>query len=264
MSELTYVNIETLPSDIKDEITHLAKRQAKARGVFMQIVSFAGGQVEDGLSLLPDGVRGRVEGAAQTALSRSYSAASATRGKGRFTRRLDGDRAHQVLASVSGALGGVGGLPTALAELPFATTVIFRAIQGVASAHGEDPDDPMIRAECLRVFGFGGPGKEDDGVDTSFIGSRLTLTGPAVQKLISTIAPKFAAVLGQKLAAKSVPLLGAIAGSAMNFSFTRYYTEIAQVHFGLRALTLEHDENAVLDHFHAEVLALKAPVVRRA
>jgi len=88
----------------------------------------------------------------------------------------------------------LGGLPTALAELPVATTVIFRAVHHVAVEYGEDPDAEATCMECLAVFGAGGPGTDDDGVDTAFIGARLSLSGAAVNGLISRVAPRFAAV----------------------------------------------------------------------
>ena len=95
----------------------------------------------------------------------------------------------------------------------------------------------------------------DDGVDTSFVGARLSITGAAVHGVISRVAPKFAAVLSQKLASQAVPLLGAAAGAGTNYAFIRYYTEVAQVHFGLRWLARAHGEAAVLEAFHAALEA---------
>ena len=165
-----------------------------------------------------------------------------------------------MLATLSGALGGVGGLPTALAELPVATTVIFRAVQGVAESHGEDPLSAETRLEILRVFGAGG--EPDKGVDTSFLGARLGLSGAAVHTLISRVAPRFAAVLSQKLATQTVPILGAAAGAGTNLAFIGYYVEIAHVHFGLRALAREHGEGPVLDRFHAALARGRVPANR--
>jgi hypothetical protein len=48
-------------------------------------------------------------------------------------------------------------------------------------------------------------------------------------------------VLGQKLAAQSVPVLGALAGGGANYIYTRYYQQIAHVHFGLRRLAMDAD-----------------------
>lgn len=261
---LREVNPDTPPAPLDPEararIRALAARQRAANGIVMRAITAAGGQVEDGLKYLPKGVRTQIEQAARQALARAYEAAAASRrGMG---ARVASDRAHRLIGTLSGALGGLGGLPTALAELPVATTVIFRAVQGVAAAYGEDPGAPETRMECLRVFGAGAPGEADDGIDTSFVGARLSLTGPALHKLIAKVAPRFATILGQKLAAQAVPILGAAAGAGTNYAFVDYYVEIAHVHFGLRRLIREHGEEQVLNLFHQALVEGQVPVNR--
>ena len=230
----------------KADVTALALRQKRANGLLMKAVNFAGGQVEDGLKLLPKALRGQIEGAVRSALLRSYELAARSRRGG----VLRSDRAHRVIGTISGALGGLGGLPTALAELPVATTLIFRAVQGVAAQYGEDPLSAETRLECLRVFGAGGPGAADDGIDTSFMGARLSLTGPALGKIIAKVAPRFGAVLSQKLLTQAVPIIGAAAGAGTNYAFVDYYIEMAHVHFGLRRVARDHGDAAVADVFH--------------
>ncbi|MEN8917702.1 MAG: EcsC family protein [Octadecabacter sp.] len=258
------VNPDDPPARLSDEaraqIAALAARQDNATGVLMQVVSFLGGQVEDGMKLLPERTRKRLDAAATRGLRASYHAAG--RSQGGVGRYVATDRAHKALATVSGALGGLGGLPTALVELPLATTVIFRAVQGIAAEHGEDPMTVETRAQCLQVFGKGGPGDEDDGVDTTFIGARIGLSGAAVNNLINKVAPQFAAVLGQKLAAQTVPILGAAAGAGTNYTFVTYYTEIAHVHFGLRKLARIYGTDHVADAFTQEAVKLKSPLLR--
>lgn len=247
-------DVVPLDDAARADIAALVERQRRARSLLMQVVTFAGGQVEDALKLLPAKYRDRIDIAARTALERSYEVASQTGG------RANGDRANKAFATLSGALGGLGGLPTALAELPLATTVIFRAVQHVAARNGEDPLSVETRMECLRVFGSGGPGGSDDGIDTTFIGARLSLSGPAVHKLIATVAPRFAAVLSQKLASQAVPVLGAAAGAGTNYAFTDYYVEMAHVHFGLRRLARGFGEAQVLDEFHRVLAERSYPV----
>jgi hypothetical protein len=249
---LTDTKVTVFAPSVEAQIDALAHRQRKAGGMFMKAINFAGGQIEDGMKHLPTGVRTQIDEAAKSALKFSYDMAGRSRVVG-----VSGARAHKVLASISGALGGLGGLPTALAELPVATTVIFRAIQGVAAEHGEDPTDPEVRMECLRVFGSGAPGDADDGVDTAFLGARMALTGSGVNTLIARIAPRFATVLSQKLASQTVPILGAAAGAGVNYEFTRYYIELAHVHFGLRQLAKAHGETQVTDRFHKTLAAAK-------
>lgn len=250
-----------LTDQARDEIAALAARQRRAGGVLMKAITFVGGQVESGLRMVPKGFRDQIEAAARTALEISYTAASRSRG-GAMGRAVAGDRMHKMLATLSGAIGGFGGLTTALAELPVATTVIFRAVQGVAAEYGEDPLSVETRLECLRVFGSGAEGPEDDGIDTSFLGARIGLTGPALHKLLSRVAPRFATVLSQKLAAQAVPVLGAAAGAGTNYAFVDYYTEIAHVHFGLRKLSREFGEAQVIDEFHRLLGAAQVPVNR--
>ena len=258
MKEINPVNPPApLTEAARAEVAALAVRQNKANGVLMTAINFVGGQVEDGLKLLPQTIRDQVDDVARTALRHSYDIASKSRsGMG---QRIGSDRMHKLMATLSGALGGLGGLPTAIAELPIATTVIFRAVHHVAVAYGEDPDAVETRMECLAVFGAGGPGGADDGIDTAFIGARLSISGAAVNGLISKVAPKFAVVLSQKLASQAVPVLGAAAGAGTNYAFVDYYVSMAHVHFGLRRLARTHGDHAVTDAFHAALAAGKLP-----
>jgi hypothetical protein len=248
---------KALDDDATAAIAALVFRQRRANGVLMKAINFVGGQVEDGLKMLPIAARAQIDVAARRALEASYDAASRSR-----TTYAGSDTMHKALGAISGALGGLGGLPTALAELPIATTVIFRAVQGVAAQCGEDPQSDETRMECLAVFGSGGPGSEDDGVDTSFFGARLGLTGAAVHGLIGKVAPRFATVLTQKLASQAVPILGAAAGAGTNYAFTDYYVQMAHVHFGLRKLARDHGEKPVLDEFHRLLIVRDVPVKR--
>lgn len=260
-NEMKLVNpdppIRPLDDAARARIAALAQRQHRAGSVLLKVIMAAGGRFEDVLGALPEKTRKPLLEAVQDALTRSYHVAEKSR-----TSVLSSDRAHRALATLSGALGGAGGLATAVVELPVATTLIFRAVQSVAETHGEDPRTPETRMECLRVFGSGGPGAGDDGIDTSFVGARLTLTGPALNSLIAAVAPRFAAVLGQKLAAQAVPVLGAAAGAGTNYAFVDYYVEMAHVHFGLRAACRSHDAAEVRAAFHMDLAALSHPVRR--
>ena len=240
------------------DVAALAARQRRANGLLMKVVNFAGGQVEDGLKLLPKAMRGQVEAAVKSALLRAYDVAS----RSRKLSIVRSDRAHRIIGTLSGALGGIGGLPTALAELPVATMLIFRAVQGVAVQYGEDPLSEATRIECLRVFGAGGPGGADDGIDSGFIGARLSITGPAIGKIIAKVAPRFGAVLSQKLLTQAVPIIGAAAGAGTNYAFVDYYIEMAHVHFGLRKVAKEHGAAAVADVFHRALAEARLPKAR--
>ena len=240
------------PVDPGPQIAALARRHRRANSPFMTLVNKIGGQIEDQVAKLPTAVRDRVEGLTEQALRQALGAATYGRHAPDMCRR-----AAPALAALTGALGGAGGLATSLAELPVTVTVILHSILRAAEAEGFDTSLPEVRAEALRVLSSGGPLAEDDGVNTSFLGARLTVTGPALHKLLAKVVPGFAAVLGQKLAAQSVPLLGAVSGAALNAAFLTYYREAAHIRFGLLRLSLIHGVVPVRERFAAELEAQK-------
>ncbi|PIE12601.1 MAG: protein EcsC [Rhodobacterales bacterium] len=225
--------------DVEDALDRLAQRYRSAGGVGMQVLSLVGGQAEGVLDRLPGPVRARLGEQTEAALRIALKAAQRSRG---VVQDQPG-WLNTALTTAMGAAGGMGGLPTALAELPVTTTVLLRVIQGIAAEYGFDPAEEGVAFDCLQVFAAAGPLDEDDGSDLAFVSVRLAVTGQAVQKLIKTVAPRLAVVLGQKLAAQTVPVLGAAAGAAMNYAYTSYYQEMAHVHFGLRRLAIDGDQD---------------------
>lgn len=241
-----------LSPDPGPEIKALAKRSLAANGPLMRLVNRLGGGIEDQMAHLPTGLRSRIESVTEAALLRAVSVAH----QGRRAPDL-GPRAAPALAALTGAMGGAGGLATALVELPVTVTVILHSILRAAEAEGFDTDLPEVRAEALRVLSSGGPLADDDGVNTSFLGARLTLTGAAVQKILAKVVPKFAAAISQKLAAQTVPVLGAVAGAALNTAFVTYYRELAHIRFALLRLSVLHGAEPVRRAFEAETAALR-------
>ncbi|EKE45784.1 hypothetical protein OCGS_0010 [Oceaniovalibus guishaninsula JLT2003] len=221
-----------LSPETRAALEKIVVRFRAADGIGMQVLSLIGGQAEDLIAKLPAPVRERLDAATRRALETAFDAAAMSRG--RIADRPDWLNA--AFATAMGAAGGSGGLPSALAELPVTTTVLLRAIQGIAADYRFDPADPVVRAQCLQVFAASGPLERDDGTDMAFLSARVTLTGTTMQAIIGRIAPRLAGVMGQKLATQMVPVLGAVAGAATNYAFTSYYQEMARVYFGLRAL----------------------------
>lgn len=229
----------TLPAviDVEAELDRIAHRYKNAGGVGINVLNLIGGSAESLIDQLPDGVRQNLETATIAALNQAMRAAHSS-------RQMVPDQKswlNQVVSTAMGAAGGAGGLPTALAELPVTTTLLLRVIQGVAVEHGFDAEAENVQFDCVQVFAAAGPLSGDDGADLGFLSARLTLSGKAMQAVIAKIAPKLAVVLGQKLAAQAVPVLGAVAGAATNYAYTSYYEDIAHVHFGLRKLAIDAD-----------------------
>lgn len=222
---------------LDEALDALVRRHRAAGGLGIQLLNLVGGQAEGLLDRLPTSVKAGLDQATETALRGALGAAGRSRGVLRDQKSW----INTALATAMGAAGGIGGLGTALAELPVTVTMLLRAIQGIAAEYGFDPDDPAVQAECLTVLSAAGPLEADDGADMGFLSARITLTGSTVSALISRVAPRLGVALGQKLAAQTVPVLGAAAGAATNFIYTGYYQEMAHIRFGLLWLAREHD-----------------------
>jgi hypothetical protein len=225
------------PIDVEAEIEKLARRYKSAGGLGINVLNLIGGSADNLIERLPEGIRRNLESATIAALNQAMKAAHSS-------RSVVPDQAswlNQAVSTAMGAAGGAGGLPTALAELPVTTTLLLRVIQGVAVEHGFDPEAESVQFDCVQVFAAAGPLSGDDGADLGFLSARLALSGKAMQAVIAKIAPKLAVVLGQKLAAQAVPVLGAVAGAATNYAYTSYYEDVAHVHFGLRKLAIDAD-----------------------
>jgi hypothetical protein len=239
-TRLPVVTRRPTPSDAETEarLADLARRYRGASGPGLQVLNLVGGQAENLLERLPDTIKDRLEGATAAALTSAYGAAAWSRGR-------VPDQApwlNTAVATALGAAGGFGGLPGAMAEIPVTVTVLFRAIQAQAADHGFDPAEDAIRREATLVFAAAGPLSRDDGSNTAFLAARATITGATLQALIARVAPRLSLALGQKLAAQTVPVLGAVAGAATNYAYTSYYQEIAAVRFGLLRLADDRGE----------------------
>ncbi len=223
--------------DPEAELDRLATHYKNAGGVGVKILNRLGGSAESLLDRLPEPVRDGLTGATEQALWVSMQAAQ-------NSRLAVPDQLPWINTAVTtamGAAGGLGGLSSALLELPATTTMMLRSIQGAAAREGFDPAAENVKFDCIRVLSAAGPLSEDDGADLGFFSMRLALTGPTMQRVIAAVAPKLSVVLGKKLAAQSVPVLGALAGGGTNYIYTSYYQQIARVHFGLRRLAIDAD-----------------------
>ncbi len=225
------------PIDVDAELDALARRYKRAGGLGISVLNVVGGSADSLMKTLPKGIRENLEAATITALNQAMKAAHSSRAVVPDQKSW----LNQTVSAAMGAAGGVGGLPTAMAELPVTTTLLLRVIQQAAAENGFDPSSESVQFDCVHVFAAAGPLSGDDGADLGFLAARMTLTGKAMQSLIAKVAPKLAVVLGQKLAAQAVPVLGAVAGAATNYAYTSYYEEVAHVHFGLRKLAIDAD-----------------------
>ncbi|SDF02355.1 EcsC protein family protein [Celeribacter baekdonensis] len=227
-----------LQAPTPETIRALARRLKRANTPGMQLLNLVGGTADGLFGKLPKPVRAHLETATLSALELAFDGAA----RGRRTVKGSAWMSRAVTSGL-GAAGGAGGLPTALAELPVTTTVLLHAIQNVAEEYGFDPEREDIRKACIQVFAAAGPLESDDGADLGFLATRTTLTGATLNGIIARVAPRLSLVLGQKLAAQTVPILGAVAGAATNYAYTAYYQDMAHVSFGMLRLAEDSDQS---------------------
>ncbi|MBE1283202.1 MAG: protein EcsC [Rhodobacteraceae bacterium] len=223
--------------DAEQQLDQLANQYRKAGRTGVQLINLIGSQAENLLARLPQPVQDNLGQATEQALRLSLEAAGQTR------KAVPDQPAwvNTAMGTVLGAAGGFGGVASTMVELPTTVTLLMRSVQGVAAQHGFDPAAESVKFDCVKVFSAGGPLDHDDGIDSGFLSVRISLSGVAMKKLIAMIAPRLGVVLGQKLAAQSVPVLGAVAGASVNYAYIDYYQKIAHVHFGLRRLAIDAD-----------------------
>jgi hypothetical protein len=229
---------------LDDPILDLARAHRRANGPIMSLSNRFGTSLEGQFSRLPQGVQDQIEQVLIAVLTGAHHLAG----------YADLDRRGSAMAVMAtGVVGGSGGVLTALAELPVTITVILHAIRREAQLAGFDPNLSGIRAACLQVFAAASPLSQDDGVNTAFLSARMTITGPALHKLIATIAPRLAVALGPKIAAQSIPILGAASGAVLNAAYLSYYREMARIRFALMRLAEDQGGEAVITAFAAAV-----------
>lgn len=230
-----------------DELRAVARLATDASGFVIKAAMLVGGAAGSALDRLPDTVRARLRDVTELALGESYRLAFQTQPEPSTDEPgwATGPVWHRAATAVTGAIGGLGGITTTLAELPVTTTLILRSIQEVAREHGEDLADPAVRAACIAVFGLGGPGRADDDADTGLIAVRLALSGKSVTTMITAVLARYGVMVGQKALAQATPLIGAAVGATLNPAFTGFYQTMAQVHFRLRKLERVHDAERI-------------------
>src|SRR5947209_4687134 len=247
------------PEDERD--LEQAVRRLEYTSLAMRIAAAIGKPIEYGIKQLPDGGRAMIQKAARTAIEKCLDMAVKTL---RAQQTPASGAFHKWATGVSGAVGGFFGLAALAVELPVSTTMMLRSIAEIAREEGEDLAEPGTRLECLGVFAFGGPSTDDDAADTGYYAVRATLArtlqeaaafiserglaergGPAVVRFISQIASRFGITMSEKAAAQAVPVIGAVAGGAINIAFTDHFQQIAHGHFTVRRLERTYGQETV-------------------
>lgn len=238
------------------ELMKIADIHEDAGGWLLSLAAKAGESADQLIDWLPDNFEDKLQGVVDLALRQAYAIAFTSQGgrrrkRGKTVNTREGF--YRFATGLAGAVGGAGGIATTLADLAITTTLILRSIQAIAASYGEDLDDPDVRAQCIAVFGTGGPLVDDDSLDTGLWAGRIALSHQSVSATIRAIVPQFGKALSEGVLTRAAPIVGAVAGAAINSAFTRYYQQMAHVNFRLRRLARHHPAPDVLACFSRAV-----------
>jgi hypothetical protein len=251
----------TLPVTTLNQADLASLRAARALletpSLAVRLSSVLGVPIERGLRLLPRDWSARVNRVTERAVL--FGLEYVARDLDRQAPRPSRQRLDRLLATVSGAVGGLMGPLTLLAELPLATGLMLRSIADIARNEGEDLSVAEARLACLQVFALGGDLASDGGyyelrvaLALHVSGQRL-ITGKAVNlsnipggvALTQAVARRFGAVVSDATAARMLPLAGAVSGAMVNLLFMQHFQSIARGHFTVRRLERRYGQQAV-------------------
>jgi hypothetical protein len=72
-----------------------------------------------------------------------------------------------------------------------------------------------------------------------------TGTTSGLLRLVNQVAQRFSVQVSQQVAAKSIPVVGAVLGATVNTVFMEHFQRMAQAHFTVRALERKYGPAAV-------------------
>ena len=72
-------------------------------------------------------------------------------------------------------------------------------------------------------------------------------SAPAIVSLISRIASRFGIIVSEEAAAKSVPVIGSVSGSAINLVFMTHFQKMADGHFTVLMLENKYGKENIMN-----------------
>lgn len=252
--------IEFAEADLND--LKIAKSKLEYPGVTARISQLVGKPIEVGFKLLPRDWNKRAGRITQAALLRGLECAVLTIGKAES--KDSRDWLHKVLVAGSGAAGGAAGLASLPVELPISTALILRSIAEIARSEKHDISLLEVKLSCLEVLALGGRSPKDNAAESGYWVVRGALAkavseaatyiaekglaeegAPPLVRLITTIASRFSVVVTEEVAAKAVPVIGAVAGGSINLLFMHHFQEMARGHFIVKRLEKKYGAKRV-------------------
>lgn len=221
--------------------------------------------IESGMKYLPAGAREQIVSISDAALRTALQVALSTLNK---QASAPSNRLHKLGGALSGAVGGVFGLPALAVELPISTSIMLRSIADIGRSHGEDLGHVESRMACIEVFALGGRSAADNAAESGYFAVRAALakavsdavryaatagaakeTAPAMVRLIAQVATRFSIPVTEKAAAQAIPAVGAAGGAIINVLFLDHFQDMAHGHFVVRRLERIYEKQVVRDAY---------------
>ncbi|WP_431857458.1 EcsC family protein [Azospirillum sp.] len=256
----------TIAVDDLEEL-RVAVQRLENPSLAARLASMVGAPVEMLGGVLPEKAKAVITKATSTALEKALKVALATM---RGQTGGPADKLHKSAVGLSGAMGGLFGLPALAIELPVSTTIMLRSIADIARCEGEDLHSPEAALACLQVFALGGRTESDDSMDAGYFAVRGALArtmaqaaqviaergfvaegAPVVVRFLGGIAARFGVTVGQKFAMQAVPIIGAAGGALVNLAFIDHFQDVARGHFTVRRLERKYGAETVQAAYEA-------------
>lgn len=235
-------------------------RQLEHPSFAVRISNFIGTPIEQSINLLPKEWSEKLHKVAEKSVHKSLELAIETMELGKPV--VANNYFHKMMATGSGAVGGFFGPITLLAELPLMTVLILRSIAEIAHGEGEDLTLPETRLACVGVFAFGARSKDDNAAEAGYYGVRTmlglhfsaplvtvakekTFAIPGSVEFLRAVAARFSIVIEDKVAARLIPVVGALSGAALNLIFMNHYQDVARGHFIVRRLERKYGTETI-------------------
>ncbi len=245
----------------------IAKQLLESQGFAVKLTGMVGSPIEKSLSILPAKFNSILNKTTEIALRSALRFAMLTLTD---QKRKAHNRLHKGLVAATGGVGGALGLPALIAELPASTIIMLRSIADIARSEGERITSTEARLACIEVFALGGRSKGDDAAETGYFAVRTALAravseaarhiaekgladkgAPAMVRLITQVAARFNLIVSQKVAAQTVPIIGAVSAVAINALFMDHFQKTARGHFIIRRLERAHGYDVVRSAYDA-------------
>jgi hypothetical protein len=231
-------------------------------GLIAKVSDLVGTPIEALFKALPSGAGDKVAKVTHDSLMKAVNVAVRTMDPA--NRSKPRPKSHLAMAGLAGGVGGAFGIAALPFELPITTTIIMRSIADIARSEGEDLSAAESRFACLEVFAMGGPSTEDDATESGYFAVRMALaqavseatryvakrvvledSAPVLVRLLGQIATRFNTVVGEKIMAQGVPIVGALGGATINVLFIEHFQDMARGHFIVRRLERAYGEDEV-------------------